>query len=94
MDKDDQQWVAESSQLRTYDVDGSHIGHDAQHREHVLVLEFRPSRYFMLETLQRMSGLNGLNRTCRMERSPFAISLPWDHARPQSTGFSTPPRDI
>ena len=52
MDKDDQQWVAESSQPRTYDVDGSHIGHDAQHREHVLVLEFRPNRYFMLETLQ------------------------------------------
>ena len=52
MDKDDQQWVAESSQPRTYDVDGSHIGHDAQHREHVLVLEFRPNGDFMLKTLQ------------------------------------------
>lgn len=38
--------------LITYDVDGPHIGHDAQHCEYVLVLEFRPDGDFMLKTLQ------------------------------------------
>lgn len=36
----------------TYNVDESHIGHDAQHWEHILVLEFRPNSNFMLETLR------------------------------------------
>ena len=58
----------------TDDVDGSHIGHDAQHCEHILVLEFRPDRDFMFETLivkwliertdQNMSG--GTQTICNL----------------------------
>ena len=36
----------------TNDVDGAHISHNTQHCEHVLVLEFRPHRDFVLKSLQ------------------------------------------
>lgn len=46
----------------THDVDRSHVGHNAQHCEHVLVLEFRPNSDFMLETLQFKNPLSRVNR--------------------------------